>query len=119
MLITWTELSDLPWTFLLLGLVILITDVFSFKQERKISEFYGIFKIFPETQAKLTQRQRKFELFNPSQAKLEEQQAQLRCSSAALSSDYITRPVALVQHCSIAAEEQHRGAAGTQQQQGG
>ena len=34
---------------------------------------YGIFQIFPETRAKLTQRQRKFELFNPSQAKLEEQ----------------------------------------------
>ena len=39
-----------------------------------------------------------------------------------LPSDYITRPVALVQHCSsrgVAAEEQHRGAAGVQQQQGG
>ena len=39
----------------------------------KVRGFYGIFQIFPETQAKLTQRQRKFELFNPSQAKLEEQ----------------------------------------------
>ena len=38
--------------------------------------------------------------------------AQARCSSAALPSDYITRPVALVQHCSS------RGAAGMQQQQG-
>ena len=67
----------------------------------------------------LTQRQRKFELFNPSQAR---GAAQARCNSAALPSDYITRPVALVQHCSsrgAAAEEQHRGAEGAQQQQGG
>ena len=36
--------------------------------------------------------------------------AQARCRSAALPSDYITIPVALVQHC-IVAEGQHRGAA--------
>ena len=54
-----------------------------------------------------------------TQAKLSLRSSTVRCSSAALSSDYITRPVALVQHCRIAAEEQHRGAAGTQQQQGG
>ena len=65
-------------------------------------------------------RKRKFELFNPSQAMLEElsvwnslrEAAQARCSSAALPSDYIIRPVALVQHCS------GRGAAGMQQQAG-
>ena len=38
--------------------------------------------------------------------------AQARCRSAALPSDYITTPVAFVQHC-IVAEEQHRGAAGS------
>ena len=56
-------------------------------------------KIYPSqgTQAMLTQRQRKFELFNPSQAS---GAAQARCSSAALPSHYITRPVALVQHSS-------------------
>ena len=55
LLITWSELSDLPWNFLLLGMVILITDVFVlFLQMRKEnSGFYGIFQIFPETQAKL------------------------------------------------------------------
>ena len=40
----------------------------------EITGFYGIFQIFPETQAKLTHTND--ELFNPSQAKLEEQQAQ-------------------------------------------
>ena len=43
-----------------------------------IDRFYGIFQIFPETQAMLTQRQRKFELFNPSQAK---PHLRTRCSS--------------------------------------
>ena len=38
--------------------------------------------------------------------------AQARCRSAALPSDYITRPVALVQHC-IVVEGQHRQAAGS------
>ena len=45
---------------------------FSFKQGRKIVDFMEYsryFQTFPETQAMLTQRQRKFELFNPSQAK--------------------------------------------------
>ena len=67
----------------------------------------------------------KDELFNPSQAKSclrSRLSCTVRCSSAALSSDYITRPVALVQHCSsrgAVAEEQHRGVADVQQQQGG
>ena len=53
-----------------------------------------------DTQATLThhtKRQRKFELFNPSQAW---GAAQTRCNSAALSCDYITPPVALVQQSS-------------------
>ena len=37
----------------------------------EIRGFYGIFQIFPETQAKLTQRQRKMNF--STQAKLEEQ----------------------------------------------
>ena len=83
-------------------------------------------EIYPSqgTQAMLTQRQRKFELFfNPSQARgVAWGATQARCSSAALPSDYITTPVALVKHCSsrgAVAEEQHRGAAGVQQWQGG
>ena len=48
----------------------------------------------------------------PSQAKLEEQLEEQHRQGAALPSDYITRPIALVQHC-IVAEEQHRGAAGS------
>ena len=81
----------------------------------EISGFYGIFQIFPGDLPKPrcpshanSKRQRKFELFNPTQpnpshakgaAKLEEQHRQ-GASGAALPRDYITRPVALVQHCS-------------------
>ena len=46
---------------------------FFFQTRKENSGIYGIFQIFPWTQATLTQRQRKFELFNPSQAMLEEQ----------------------------------------------
>ena len=68
----------------------------------------------------LTQRQRKFELFNPTQATLKEQlslrSSTVRCSIAVLATDYITRPVALVQHCSCRAAAQrssrHAAAAG-------
>ena len=43
----WTELSDLPWTFLLLGLVFLINDAFlSFKQGRKIVDFMEYSRYF-------------------------------------------------------------------------
>ena len=61
----------------------------------------------------------------PSQAMLKEQLSlrsslrsnTVRCSSAALSSDYITRPVALVQHCSGrgAAQRSSRHAAGSRE----
>ena len=78
---------------------------FSFQQGRKISGFYGIFQIFPWTQAMLTQKTKKVWTLQP-QAKPSHTwgaawgAAQARCSRAALPSDYITRPVALVQHCS-------------------
>ena len=113
-----TITKDSPNTLM----VILIKVTFSSKQRRKIR---GTFQIFPPsqgTQAMLTQETKKVWTLQPkpSQAKgAAWGAAQARCSSAALPSDYITRPVALVQHCSIVAEEQRRGAAGMQQQQGG
>ena len=94
---------------------------------RKISGFYGIFQISPwSTQVKVPKprypshaNSRDKESLNSSTQPNPSQAwgaawgaAQARFRSAALPSDYITRPVALVQHC-IAAEEQHRGAAGS------
>ena len=94
-------------------------DLFLLTREEIISGYlwtlmeYSIYSRY-STQAKLTQRQR---INFSTQAKLEQQvyqQAQLRCSSAALSSDYITRPVALVQHSRGAAQRssRHTAAAG-------
>ena len=46
------ELSDLPWTLLLLGMVILITNFFFFQTRKENSGFYGIIQIFPEDLSK-------------------------------------------------------------------
>ena len=113
-----TITKDSPYN----SMVILIKrQQFSLKQRRKISGFYGIFQIFPGstlpkprypsqgTQAMLTQETKKVWTLQPKPSHARGAAwgaAQARCSSAALPSDYITRPVALVQHCSIAAEEQ-------------
>ena len=101
--IAWTELSDLPWTFLLLGMVIWII-IFSFKQGRKIVDFMEYSRYFqkpkPSYPSHANSETKKVHLNSSTQAKLSLRSSTVRCSSAALSSDYITRPVALVQHCS-------------------
>ena len=84
-------------------------------------EYSRYFQDLPSqgTQATLTQETKS--LNSSTQAKPEEQLEEQHRQGAAVQpypSDYIITPVALVQHC-IAAEEQHRGAAGMQQQQGG
>ena len=85
---------------------------FFFKQGRKIVDLWNI-PDKPSYQAMLTQRQRKFILNFSTQAKLSLRSNTVMCSGVALSSDYITRPVALVQHCSSrgAAQRSSRHAA--------
>ena len=89
-----------------------------------IEWIYGIFKISPgSTQAKLPQETKKVWTLQPKPRHTRGAAweaawgaAQARCSSAALPSDYIIRPVALVQHCSSRGAAQR--SSGQQQQQG-
>ena len=76
-----------------------------------------ISRIYPSqgTQATLTQETKKVWTLQPKPSQARGAAwgaAQARCSSAALPSDYITRPVALVQHCSSTEEQQAAAAAG-------
>ena len=95
----WTELSDLPWTFLLLGMVIWIIIFFLSNKEGKIVDFKEYSRYFQKPKPSYPSQANSHKVWT-LQPKLSLRSSTVRCSSAALSSDYITWPVALVQHCS-------------------
>ena len=82
-----------------------------YEQEGEFGQFaefswkylFKVPKLRYPSDANSRQRQRKFELFNPSQAKPEEwleKQHRQGAEVQSYPSNYITTPVALVQHCS-------------------
>ena len=116
-------LHHIPWTFVHCFLNE-GGNIWTRGETGQLVKFYGIFKISPSrypsqgTQVMLTQETKEVWTLQPKPSQAREAAwgvAQARWRSAALPSDYITTPVALVQHCSS------RGAAqrSSRQQQGG